>query len=167
VDRPSTVMVKSEPGRSQGSGGRPEQAPGNDASHPRVSGEMLRNQLSRISSVWMSICEKRSQREPTVSTSTIRHWFDWFVGWHGCLRVKAQNLGSVIDRNVFEMTEKTSHFGQNVGKYNLMNTGTASFNETVRQKTEFFQQKITEMSRRKRTRPGYVYCSSLVFATVC
>jgi len=47
---------------------------------------------------------------------------------------------SVIDGNAFQMTEKKlSHFGQNVSKYRLMNTVTASFNTTVRQMTEMSQ----------------------------
>jgi len=45
----------------------------------------------------------------------------------------------VIDRNVFEMTEKNCRFGQNVRKYRLVNTVTASFYTTVRQITEMFQ----------------------------
>jgi len=35
--------------------------------------------------------------------------------------------------------KKLSHFGQNVSKYRLMNTVTASFNTTVRQMTEMSQ----------------------------
>jgi len=43
------------------------------------------------------------------------------------------NLGfcSVVDRNGFEMIEKLGHFGQNVRKFPLMNTVTASFDTTV------------------------------------
>jgi len=37
--------------------------------------------------------------------------------------------------NFFEITEKLSHFGQNVSKYRL-STVTACFNATVRQMTE-------------------------------
>jgi len=37
------------------------------------------------------------------------------------------------------MTEKNCRFGQNVRKYRLVNTVTASFYTTVRQITEMFQ----------------------------
>jgi len=45
---------------------------------------------------------------------------------------------SVIDRNVFEITEKLSHFGQNFCKCRLKYTVTASFYTTLRQMTEMF-----------------------------
>jgi len=64
----------------------------------------------------------------------------------------AKLFSSVIDRNVFEMTEKnfsfksfqseiSSHFSLNVWKYRLMNTVMASFHTTVRQMTKMFQRK--------------------------
>jgi len=43
-----------------------------------------------------------------------------------------------MERTFVGMTEKTSHFGQNVRKYRLMNTVTVNFNATVRQMTEIF-----------------------------
>ena len=46
--------------------------------------------------------------------------------------------------------KKLSHFGQNIWKYRLMNTVTASFNTTVRQMTEMPQQKMTEMFQRNK-----------------
>ena len=47
---------------------------------------------------------------------------------------------SVIDWNVFEMTEKKfSHFGQNIWKYRLINTVKVSSTTTVSQTTEMFQ----------------------------
>jgi len=41
-----------------------------------------------------------------------------------------QGYGPQLQRlkNIFEMTKKISHFGQNVWKYKLMNAVTASFN---------------------------------------
>jgi len=59
------------------------------------------------------------------------------VLWSPCLHHTA--VCSVLDRNVFEMTEKNCHFDQNVWKYRLMNTCTASFDTTVRQMTEMSQ----------------------------
>ena len=41
------------------------------------------------------------------------------------------------------------HFDQNDWKYRLINTVTANFNTTVKQMTEMFQQKTTDMSQRK------------------
>jgi len=50
-----------------------------------------------------------------------------------------------------------SHFGQNVLKYTLMNTVTASFNTTVRQLTEISQQKMTETSQRKKSKSEHIF----------
>ena len=43
------------------------------------------------------------------------------------------------DRNIFEMTERISHFGQNAWKQRLMNTAMASLNTNARLMTEMFQ----------------------------
>jgi len=57
-------------------------------------------------------------------SKTATHELSWFF--------------SVVDRNIFEMTEKDCHFGQNVLKYRLKNTFLASFNATVKHMTEMF-----------------------------
>jgi len=62
----------------------------------------------------------------------------------------------VIDRNVFEMTEKLSHFGQNFWKYRPRNTVAASFNTTVRQMTKMFQQKLLKCFSEKNS---IIYCN--------
>jgi len=64
---------------------------------------------------------------------------------------------SATDRIFFNGRKKLSHFGQNVRKYRLINTVTASINTTVRHVTEIFQwpkclsKKMTEMPQRKKS----------------
>jgi len=69
---------------------------------------------------------------------------------------------SVIDRNVFEMTEKNyvSHCGQNVWKYRLMNTVTVSLIQ-LRQITEISQQKNDRNVLVKKSR--YCICTYRFF----
>jgi len=78
---------------------------------------------------------------------------------------------SVIDRIVFEITEKIkSNFRQNVRKCRLMKTVTVSFGTTVRQMTEISQEKMTEMSQRKnkqiRSRVSSIEVVAKLFSSV-
>ena len=65
---------------------------------------------------------------------------------------------AVIDRNVFEMTKNLSHFGQNVWKYKITNTVTASFDTTVRQ--------MTEMPHRKKRFEWRIFAQFIVLAAM-
>ena len=56
---------------------------------------------------------------------------------------------------------KWSHFGQNVWKYRLMNTVTASFNKSVRQTSEMSSQKKTQSLGQLLKTPAVIYVQAV------